>query len=165
MAPLLYGFAFSRKNISCSTLYSLKNIDNRYLLWGEASMDKYCEKLLKDQPEYILGLGIFTNRSKDKQSIRIETICSNKFRSKFIEGDQFQENSITPFLNEVPGAIYSKTIGNSWCNLISWKITQIIKSGQLKSKYTFLHLPKSLQTESTSALIALAIKNNIPIDA
>jgi pyrrolidone-carboxylate peptidase len=33
-------------------------------------------------------------------------------------------------------------LGNSWCNLISWKIMRIIKDGSLHSRFTFLHIPK-----------------------
>lgn len=71
--PRIYGFAFSGLS---SLLYRLKEIDCCYLIFGEASINKYIEFLLHDQPEYIIGLGLYSGKDQDK--IRIETLCSNK---------------------------------------------------------------------------------------
>jgi pyrrolidone-carboxylate peptidase len=92
----IFGFAFTRRNISCRTLYALKNLDSRYLLWGQKSIDKYSEFLLEHQPDHILGLGIYTGR--DQTKIRIETKCSNIFKKQFIEGNSQKELEIKPFL-------------------------------------------------------------------
>ncbi len=40
---------------------------------------------------------------------------------------------------------YAAGIGNSYCNLVSWKIMRSISQKKLKSQYTFLHTPKSLR--------------------
>lgn len=129
----LFGFAFTRRNISCRTLYSLKEIDHRYLLWGKKSIDKYLEILLKEQPEYILGLGIYTGR--DQSKIRIETKCITPSGKELV---------ISPFLKPGINSVLTETIGHSYCNLVSWKIMSLINSGKLKSQYTFLHLPKTM---------------------
>lgn len=128
----LFGFAFTKRNISYQTLYCLRNIDCCYLLWGEKSINKYLEFLLEHQPEFILGLGIYTGR--DQKKIRIETKCSNGL----------SKTDINPFLKPYQNSIFAESIGNSFCNLASWKIMELINLGNLKSRYTFLHLPKSM---------------------
>jgi hypothetical protein len=91
-----------------------------------------------------LGLGVYSGRDQDK--IRIEKSCTNKFRNDFIEGDGLIEIKIIPYLKPSQNSKYAQGIGNSWCNLISWKIMTIINKGELASKYTFLHIPKRMKT-------------------
>lgn len=153
----LYAFAFSRRNISSSTLYNLNNLDNRYLLFGKVSIDKYCEKLLKDQPEYILGMGIYTGR--DQTHLRIETRCSNKFRREYINSNSLIELEIKPFVDPSEDIILAQSIGNSWCNLISYKILSLIKAHKLNSNYTFIHLPKKMGVEYISELLNNQLKS------
>jgi pyrrolidone-carboxylate peptidase len=144
----VYGFAFTRRNISCQTLYSVEGFTHRTLLWGEVSIDRYVQKLLLDQPEYILGMGIYGGR--DREHIRIETTCFNKFRRKEIMPGAPEQFEIPYFVKPTEISIIAKSIGNSWCNLVSWKITEQIMRGDLKSKFTFLHLPKRMDLNLTT---------------
>lgn len=103
----------------------------------------YLDILIHDQPSYVLGLGSYSGADQDK--IRIETICSNQFRNDFSEGDQYTEIKINPFLKPTAAMKYATAIGNSYCNLISWKIMQMINYEKLHSHYTFLHVPKTMK--------------------
>lgn len=149
---MIFGFAFTKRNISCQTLYKLQNLDNRYLLFGEASIDKYCEYLIKHNPEYILGLGIYGGRNKEY--IHIETMCNNLFKKKLIDLKEYKEIEIKPFAIENELAKYSQTLGKSYCNLISWKICSLISSGKISSRYTFLHIPKNNDPDISARVIS-----------
>jgi hypothetical protein len=148
---MIYAFAFKR-NISCQTLYSLKNLENMDLLWGKASIDKYCKKLLIDQPEYILGLGQYTGR--DKECVWMETECSSRYGNN---KENIEYLKIRPFLKETELIKKSNHIGYSYCNLVSYKISKLIQERKLKSKYTFLHIPKNMRIIE----VALELNNNL----
>jgi pyrrolidone-carboxylate peptidase len=137
----IYGFAFG-KTISANILYRMQNIDCCYLVFGTASIDGYLRFLTRNQPQYILGLGVYAGIDQDK--IRIEEICTNKFRNDFLDCDTLKTYEINPFLK--PGRLskISRGIGNSYCNYISYQIVKLIDSGELKSRYTFIHVPKTL---------------------
>ena len=139
---MIYGFAFTKRNIGCQTLYSLNNLDNKYLLWGKVSIDKYCKKLLIDQPEYILGLGQYTGR--DKECIWMETECSSRYGNN---REKIKYLKIRPFFKETKLIKKSNHIGYSYCNLVSYNISKLIQEKRLKSKYTFLHIPKNMFVE------------------
>ncbi len=99
--------------------------------------------LMNDKPKYILGLGVYTGRDQDK--IRIETKCTNQFRNNVIEEKTIEEIDINYFLTPSISSKYATAIGNSYCNLVSWKIMRLIETKQLQSQYTFLHVPKSMK--------------------
>lgn len=150
----IYGFAFTRRNISAQTLYSVEGLDHRTLLWGVASIDRLVQKLLTDQPEYVLGMGIYGGR----EHIRIETTCFNKFRREEITTGAPEKLDISYFVRHTEISILAKSIGNSWCNLVSWKIMEQISTGKLQSKYTFLHLPKRMKPEVANVEVASLLK-------
>jgi len=66
----------------------LKNIDCCYLVFGISSIEQYLNFLTQGQPKYILGLGVYTGIDQDK--IRIEEICTSKFKNGFINGDKLE---------------------------------------------------------------------------
>lgn len=135
----IYGFALGSTG---RLLYRLKNIDCYYLIFPN-NLNKYLDILIHDQPPYILGLGSYSGVDQDK--IRIETICSNQFRNGFVEGDQYTEAEIKPFIKPTRAMKYAKAIGNSYCNQTSWKIMKLISQGKLHSQYTFFHVPKTMK--------------------
>ncbi len=153
----IHVFAFTRRNISCQTLYGVDGFDHRTLLWGVASIDRFVQKLLADQPDYILGMGIYGGR--DREHIRIETTCFNKFRRKEIMPGAPEKLDIPYFVQPTETSILAKSIGNSWCNLVSWKIVEQIIKGDLKSRFTFLHLPKRMKPEVASSEVAKMLAN------
>ncbi len=135
----VYGFALGSTS---RLLYQLKNIDCCYLVFPN-NLNKYLDILIYHQPPYILGLGSYSGVDQDK--IRIETICSNKFRNNLVESNQYIETNIQPFLKPTEVMKYTNAIGNSYCNQASWKIMQLINKGTLHSQYTFIHIPKTMK--------------------
>lgn len=136
---MIYGFALSGR--TSRILYKLRQIDCCYIV-SPNNIEQYLEMLIHDQPEYILGLGTYSGVDQDK--IRIETICTNQFRNEYLDSDIKQQVDINPYLQSSSVFKYTNAIGNSHCNLVSWKIMQLINSSKLKSKYTFLHIPKNM---------------------
>ena len=135
----VYGFAMGSTG---QILYRLKNIDCCYLVFPN-NLDMYFDLLIHDQSPYVLGLGSYSGVDQDK--IRVEMICSNQFRNNFVEGDQYTEVGIKPFLQPTAAMRYTKTINNSYCNQASWKIMRLINQGKLRSQFTFLHIPKTMK--------------------
>lgn len=120
MNKQIYGFALGgTKNL----LYRLKNIDCCYLVFPN-NLDMYLDMLIHDQPDYVLGLGSYSGVDQDK--VRIETICTNQFRNNLIDSNTPQKMEINPFLQPTNKMKYASAIGNSYCNLVSWKIMQLI---------------------------------------
>lgn len=146
----LYGFSLSGQ--TSRILWKLKNVDMCYEVWSN-NIDHYLKMLIHDQPKHILGLGTYTGVDKDK--IRIETITTNQFRNNVIE-DTFpisKEIIINPFIKESVNTKLASALGNSWCNLISYKIMRLIEDKKLKSKYTFLHIPSSFKVDEAVEII------------
>jgi pyrrolidone-carboxylate peptidase len=48
-----------------------------------------------------------------------------------------------------PGKYFklSDGIGNSWCNLVSYRIMGLIENRELGSRYTFVHIPKGFEIQ------------------
>lgn len=135
----LYCFSLSKQ--TSRIMNNLKGIDMKYEVWSN-NIDFYLDILLHDQPKYILGLGMYSGIGKE--NIRIETVTKNQFRNIQIE-DNFsikKQIVISPFVQQLPNTLITKALGNSWCNLVSYKIMRLIEGQKLKSKYTFLHIPK-----------------------
>ena len=157
----IHGFAFGR-TISSRVLYGLKNIDCCYLVFGIDSINGYLKFLIQNQPKYILGMG--TYGGIDQNKIRIEEICTNKFRNSYIEGGRLESHKINSFLELNDSFKLADGIGNSYCNYISYQITKLINNGDLKSKYTFLHIPKTISAYTASKEIdeiILPLKNKL----
>lgn len=140
-------------------LYQLRNIDCSYIV-NPNNLDHYLKMLLRDQPKHILGLGSYSGVDQDK--IRIETICTNQFRNNY-DGGIPKQTKINYFLKPNENLKLGKAMGNSYCNQISWKIMELIDRGELCSKYTFLHIPKSIPSSIASPIIdqSLASKTSL----
>lgn len=96
--------------------------------------------LLKAQPYYILGLGQYSG--KDADLLKIETYCSNKFRNT-VRGARYDEIRLDNFLTPGLHSRYAKSMGNSYCNLISYLIMSQIREKNLQTKNSFVHIPRS----------------------
>lgn len=138
----LYGFSLSGQ--TSRILWKLKNVDMCYEVHSN-NTDHYLKMLTHEQPKFILGLGTYTG--VDKNKIRIETVTKNQFRNDVIENDFpiSKQIVINPFVKESTNTKLASVLGNSWCNLISWKIMRLIENKELKSQYTFLHIALSKQ--------------------
>jgi pyrrolidone-carboxylate peptidase len=115
--------------------------------------------LLHDQPSRILGLGTYSGVDQDK--IRVETVATNRFRNDSIEANAPVEININNYLEPSSENFkMASALGNSYCNLISWKIMRLISDGSLKSKYSFLHIPKGLYHTDLISLIDRLLFSN-----
>jgi pyrrolidone-carboxylate peptidase len=144
---MLYSFAFGG-NLSAQVLHCLDSaIDHRYFIRPK-NLNRYLEILVNDQPEYILGMGLYAGRDQDK--IRLELKCSNKFKNQILDYPNFVELKINPFLTPLDYSKLASGIGFYYCNLISYKIVSLIKEEKLKSSYTFLHIPKKFDKQKAT---------------
>ncbi|NTV31315.1 hypothetical protein HGA91_05060 [candidate division WWE3 bacterium] len=138
----MYGYAFYRRNSGCRLLYSLTGFDYRCLIFGEKSLHTFINRLITDQPDYVIGFGVYGGRDQDK--LRIETVCRNTFgRKPVIEGGP-PELLMKPFIHPTLNLKNAKWMGNSWCNRSSYEITNQKARGQLSSAFTFIHVPKKI---------------------
>jgi pyrrolidone-carboxylate peptidase len=144
---MICGFAFPR-NASTRVMYALNRFDYCYVLWPN-NLDQLVKRLLRDQPEHILGMGIWSGRDQDK--VRIETRCTNIFRRGFIEGNSLRKLKLKPFLKPDQGSKYGTGMGFSYCNRASWRVAREIEKGQLNSEFCFLHLPRMMKDEQLVA--------------
>jgi len=145
----MYSFALTTK--LGRLLYKLKTPDHCYIVYSN-NIDHYLKLLLHDKPSHILGLGSYSGIDQDK--IRIETITINRFRNHKIAENAPEQIELTNFLiSSNKNFKLATALGNSWCNLISWKIMRLIENGSLSSKYSFLHIPKGFNLNSASQKI------------
>jgi len=136
----IYGFALSGG--TSRMLYRLKQIDCGYLVYPN-NINHYLEMLLHDQPAFVLGLGTYSGI--DQEEIRIETVRTNKFRKDYVDDMEKQNIKLNSFLSANSQMKLAEAMGNSHCNLVSWKIMKLINRGELNSEYTFLHIPKNMK--------------------
>jgi pyrrolidone-carboxylate peptidase len=143
----VWGFAYSRRNLGVTTLYSIEQFDFRYLIFPN-NIDRYLEKIQIERPNLIIGLGM----TRTGKSIKVEGICKNNFGQKQIDKDQEINTEVqisaSKMIQKLPqGFIFAETIGNSYCNLMSWKIQQLIEQNNLQTKLVFIHIPKKSDKE------------------
>ncbi|MBI2357146.1 hypothetical protein HYV12_03815 [Candidatus Dojkabacteria bacterium] len=137
----IYGFAFSLHNISTRTLYKLDNIDHRYLIFRN-NINRYLEILRNENPEYILGLGIYSRKS---DNLHLETECHNVFQHRLFMYNKEVVYKIDSFLKGDKLLKQSNTIGSYMCNMVSFKIMDMISKGEITSKFSFIHIPKNIE--------------------
>ena len=142
----LVAFAF-KGNISSTVLKSL-NLENKFYISSNYSeIEKFILKLIDMKPKYILGLGMYSRI--DKNMLRIETQCSNENK----------KIPINYFLTPLGKTKLAQGIGNSYCNFVSVKIMQAINKQKLRTKYTFIHIPKSFPIDNAVTEIEAMLKN------
>ena len=62
-----------------------------------------------------------------------------------------------PFVIPTQEMKYASAMGNSECNYISWKIMELVDEGRLNARYTFLHLPKSMNVSKITNILSECI--------
>lgn len=145
---MIAAFAFEN-NVSEKALEKLPLDQNRKkVLSGVGSIEQYINYLKAEEPKYILGLGEYSGKDKDK--IRIETVCTNKFRNL----PKSKQLPINYFFEPTESFKLAYGIGNSYCNLVSFKIMSLIENHEIDAKYTFLHIPKNLNNIIASKQIS-----------
>ncbi len=108
------------------------------------------QEISEHSPKHILGLGRYSGR--DRSQIRIETKCTNKFRNNVL-GQELKSLEIPYFITPDENFKLAIGIGNSFCNLISYKITEFIRTSDIDTKYIFLHIPEGYDISTAARLI------------
>ncbi len=112
---------------------------------------KYALQKIKDlSPSKTIGIGMYSG--SDTDMIRLELKCSSRFRNN---GDNSKIN-IKSWLNHSKGIKSTSGMGNSWCNKLSWEITNSFPN----MPYSFLHIPKSFSPIQASDYIQTAVKES-----
>lgn len=150
----LYGFSLS--GFTSKILWQLKSLDMCYQVWPN-NLDRYLKILTHDQPKRILGIGTYSG--VDRDHIRIETVTRNQFRNDVIDNEflMSEEIPIKSFVKQVPRTKFTSALGNSWCNLVSWKIMRLIENKTLNSQYSFLHIPSQFSFNDALEIIEAMI--------
>jgi len=150
----LYGFSLS--GLTSRILWRLKPLDMCYEVWSN-NIDHYLQMIIHDQPKHILGMGTYSG--VDQAEIRIETVTKNQFRNEAIDKDlpKAKEIQLQPFVRQTDQTKYASALGNSWCNLVNWKIARLIEKGELQSQYAFLHIPESFRISTVINIIEAMI--------
>lgn len=123
----------------------------RIIINSSESGIKYALQEIKDlSPAKVLGMGVYSR--KDTDMIRLELKCSSRFRNN---GNNSKIN-IKSWLNDSKGIKSASGMGNSWCNKLSWEITNSFPD----TPYSFLHIPKSFSSIQASDYIQEAIEES-----
>jgi pyrrolidone-carboxylate peptidase len=152
---LIFSF---KGNISEEVLQLCQFANSYYILSDLKFIDNFVDELVGKNPKYIIGLGLYNGRDKDK--LRIESTCNNQFRNDII-GNMFNEYAINNFFKESSYMKKSKGIGNSYCNYISYRIMNLIQQKKLDSQYTFIHIPQGFDQEIAAEEILSNIKSYV----
>jgi len=125
------------------------------LLRGKSAIDDLLVYLQRTQPYHILGLGEYSERDRDK--LRIETVCNNKFRNQY-EGGARQQLRINTRLQPGEKMKMARGIGSLYCNLVSYRIMQLVVARRLQPWYSFVHIPKSFDAMQAAEAIKLSLR-------
>lgn len=152
----ILAFAF-QNNISEQVLDQLP-IETKLVLGPNIAIDlgNLIQLIIVMKPDHILGLGSYSGRDKDK--LRIELKCTNKFRNA-IYGEQIVELELPNFLKLVEDTKYARGIGNSWCNFVSYFLMKDLKESKSKAKYSFVHIPNTFEIKQSADRINKMIMN------
>jgi pyrrolidone-carboxylate peptidase len=115
------------------------------------AIEDFVNKLDTLRPDRILGLGSYSGTGTSE--LRIETVCSNQFRNNT---EDFHKVPIPFFLRSSVRLKLTNSIGNSWCNKVSYTIV----TRHPDIPYSFLHIPKIFPPEEAMR----AIKEQLNLD-
>lgn len=115
----------------------IKNIEKRLLSSSYSAINEFVDNLDYSKFRYIIGMGVYSGR--DKSQLRLETVYRNKFRNNIISKTPVTI-TVMPFMQPSKYLKIASGIGNSWCNLVSYKVSSLIDDDSIK--YNFLHIPK-----------------------
>ena len=133
-------FAFSN-TVAARVLEGIKHTNKVLLDSRTESIDQFIESASKLKGKRVLGLGQYSGRDKDK--LRIELICNNKFRNTHLG---LKKLTIAPFIEPLGNSKYARGLGNSYCNLVSVRLIN-----KTNVSYSFIHIPKSIEVSRAVA--------------
>jgi len=130
---LIFGFEGTNTEKVAQLLSDVADI--KIIKSSETGIENFISRTDFSHYKHIIGIGMYSGRDKDR--VRIETECSSQFRNK---KENLIRLSIPYFIDENDIFKLAKGIGNSWCNLVSFRL---IKT-QKVANYTFLHVPRTM---------------------
>lgn len=133
MNTLIFGF---EDTIAEKVAYLLSDVaDIKIIKSSETGIESFISRTDFSHYKRIIGMGMYSGRDKDR--VRIETECSSQFRNK---KENLTRLPIPYFIDENDTFKLAKGIGNSWCNLVSFRLL----SSHKITNYTFLHIPRTM---------------------
>lgn len=115
----------------------------------EAGIRKAVEYIKDQRPSKVIALGMYSG--KDNTYCRLELSCSSRFRNTGIN----KKLSMNSWLSS-NSLKYANSIGNSWCNKLSYEITT--KYPMLP--FSFVHIPKSYKVDGAVESIRSALDDS-----
>ena len=144
MNVIVFGF---KGNVSEQVAKHLKHrVASIIVDSSEASINSFVNETDFSNFDYIIGLGSYSGKDADK--LRIETLCNSQFRN---DKANLVEIAIPHFFKETESMKLASGIGNSYCNLVSYKLLSNTTNSNLK--YTFLHIPKKHNPKDAAVTI------------
>lgn len=142
MDTLIFGFAGTIAEKVAKSLGDIAHI--KIIKSDEAFIERFVAQTDFSQYKNIIGMGMYSGKDKDR--VRIETECSSQFRNN---KENLQKLAIPYSMGESDIFKLAKCIGNSWCNLVSFRL---LASGKI-TNYTFLHIPPTMSVEKVAKAI------------
>lgn len=142
MSILVFAF---RGTIAHTTAKLLQCADAVVIIDSSvAAIERFVRTTSFDRYEYILGLGVYSRR--DKEMLKIETVCSGRFGRNASDSATL---ALPSFLTEAPGMKLATSMGIGWCNLVSYRLMQAVHP----QHYSFVHIPKTFSAQRAAALL------------
>lgn len=162
---LIYGFRPFKKyktNISAEIIKRIKGREITKLILPIVYKKKYIiNKVRKSKPDIIIGLG----QTVGEKFLTIETKAKNIYEKERPEIKKI----IDPrgpkeiFLNWRPkapkGVRISRDSGEYLCNFTMYCLMSYIKKNNLKTKFTFIHIPRGYNLQKAVKVIQEIIRN------
>jgi len=137
---MTFCFAFKWTN---ALKVAEKFYDNIYSLESSvAAIDYLCSLLLTIKPQKIIGFGDYS--WPDNDFFRLETFCTNRFRNEFLDSSGLKKYQLSLIFDQDSRRKLAYGIGNSRCNLVSYKISRLADLNNYRAKYWFVHVPKKM---------------------
>jgi hypothetical protein len=140
---LIFGF---RDTISEEVALGLHAFGDVVVLDSSVdTIEAFVANIHAEKYQGILGLGSYSGMGSSE--LRIETTCTSQFRN---DTEPLQKKRIPFFFKSSARLRLTNGIGNSWCNLLSYKIVTAFPD----KPFTFLHIPSAFQPSEAIDIIS-----------
>lgn len=155
---LIFTFWIPR-GIIAQTLFPLKEEIKILYISGDRGLRSLELQIVKNRPEYLLGLGYYRKGTK---KIRSEKLFRNIYgKSEINPGGKEYYNAT--WLIEDDQIVQTNNAGTSRCNQFAYKAAEIIDREGLTTKFAYLHMPPDYSQKLFAANIDKVINhfNNV----
>lgn len=147
MKILAYTF-FNHNHLTFKLLKSLEHNNLHKFYLGD--INKLTRHILKSNYDHILGLGDYRRNTK---RIRIEEEFVNKYGKNKINEYGKDSYQSTWQLQLKENAYLSNKASNGPCNRSGYLISKTISENNLKTKFTFVHIPRSYNFTKSKTIL------------